>query len=72
MNKYVDKLHEENGASVHYEEMGTGSSTAKPVSTKQKIQSSPPLPAFSKMYVPADQRKWNDTPAVDYVNQRSS
>ena len=35
-NKYVDKLHEENGASIHYEEMATGSGTAKPVATKQK------------------------------------
>ena len=70
-NKYVGKLHEENGASIHYEEMATGSGTAKPVATKQKGQSNPPPPAFSKMYVPVGQRKWNDTPAVDYVNQRS-
>ena len=35
-NKYVDKLHEEKGDSVYYEEMATGSGTAKPVATKQK------------------------------------
>ena len=41
MNKYVDELPEENGKSVHYEEMVA--STGKPVATKQ-------------LFVPIDQR----------------
>ena len=60
---------EENGESIHYEEMDTG--MRKPVATKHKQQSSPPSHSSSKMFVPIDQRKSNDIPAVDNVNQRS-
>ena len=40
MNKYVDELHEENGESVHHEEMVTGA--GKTLATKQKGQTHPP------------------------------
>ena len=69
MNKYVDELNEENGESVHYEEMVTG--MEKPVATKHKRQSIAPLPSFSKIFVPIDQRTWNDILAVDHVNKIS-
>ena len=69
MNKYVNELPEENGKSSHYEEVVTG--TERPVATKQKEQSSPPLPSLSTMVVPIDQRKWKDIPAVDYVDKGS-
>ena len=65
-NKYVDELLEENGKSIHCEEMVTG--TERPVATKQKEQSTPPLFSLSTMVVPIDQRKWKDIRAVDFVN----
>ena len=34
-------------------------------------QSTPPLPSFSKMFVPIDQRKWKDIAALDYVDKGS-
>ena len=45
MNKYVDELPEENEKSViHFEEVVTG--TVRLVATKQKEQSTPPLPSL--------------------------
>ena len=43
----------ERGKSIHFEEMVT--STERPFATKRKGQSNPPLPSFSKMFVPVDQ-----------------
>ena len=68
MNEHVE-LPEENGKSVHCEEMVTG--TGRPVATEQKEQSNPRLLSFSKMFVPIDQRKWKDILAVDYVDEGS-
>ena len=69
MNKYEDEFPTDNGKSVDYEEMFTG--TVRPVATKQKGQSNPPLPSFSKMFVPIGLWRWRDTPAVDYFDKRS-
>ena len=69
MNKYVDELHEENEKSIHHEDMVSG--TEKPVETKQKGQPTPPLPSFSKIFVPIDQQKWNDIPSVHCVKKKS-
>ena len=67
MNKCVDELREENGKSIHYEEVVTG--TARSVATKQKEQPTPPLCSFSTTVVPIDQRKWKDILAVEYVDE---
>ena len=67
--KYVEELYEETGESTHFEEMASG--IEKPVATKHKEQPSPPSRSLSKIFVPIDQRKWNDISAVDYVIQRS-
>ena len=67
MNKYVEEIYEERGESVHHEEMATGSGIGKPIATKQKGQSSPQSYLVSELFVPIDQRKWTDIPAVDDV-----
>ena len=69
MNKYVSEFLEENGKSIHYEEVTTG--TARPIAAKQKEQSTPPLSSLFTIVVPTDQRKWKDIPAVDYVDEGS-
>ena len=56
VNIHVDELREENGTSIHNEEVTTGA--GGPVATKQREQSNPPSPSFSKMFVPINQRKW--------------
>ena len=69
MNKFVDELPEENERSSHYEERVTA--TGRPVALKKKKQSNPPIPSFSKMFVPIDQQKWKDILAVDLVDKGS-
>ena len=69
LNKYVNELPEENGKSFPYEEAVTV--TERPVATKQKEPSTPPLPSLSRIVVPIDHRKWKDIPAVDNVDKGS-
>ena len=69
MNTYVNEPPEENGKSVHNEEVTTGAGT--PVATKQKEQSAQPFSSLSTMVVPVDQRKWKDILAVDFVDKGS-
>ena len=52
MNKYVEELYEENGDSIHYEEMATGMS--KPLRQNTRGPSSPPSQSFSMTFVPND------------------
>ena len=61
-NKYVVELHEKM-KNIHYDEMATG--------MENKEQPSPPSHSFSNLLAPNDQRKWNATPATDYVRKRS-
>ena len=69
MNKQVNELPEGNGKSILYEEVVTGK--GRPFATKQKEQSTPPLPSLSTMVVPIDHRKWKDISAVDFVDKGS-
>ena len=68
-NIYVSELPEENGKSIHCEEVIAGSE--RPVATKLKEQSTPPLSSLSTVVVPIDQWKWKDIPAVNHVDKGS-
>ena len=65
-NRYVDEVYEEKEELSHDEEMASGTSIEKMIATKQQEQSSPPVSPPSKTFIPIDQRKWKDIPAVSY------
>ena len=60
VNTYVNELPEENGRSIHQDEVTTG--TGRPVATTQKEQSTPPSSSLSTILVPIDLGKWKDVP----------
>ena len=70
MNKYVNELPEENGKSIHVEEVTA--STADPLrQNRANNYSLHHYSALSTIVVPIDQRKWRDVPAVKTTPQKT-
>ena len=45
--------------------------TVRPVAAKQKEQFTPSFSSLTTIVVPIDQRKWKDSPDVEYVDGTS-
>ena len=69
INKYVTELPEENEKPIHYEEVTPVAGEL--VATKQQEQFISSSSSFSTTVMPIDQRKWNDIPAVEYIDEAS-
>ena len=69
-NTCVEDVCEEKRSSYD-EEMASGTGIGKPIATEQKGQSSPASNLPSQMFIPVDQRKWNDIPVANDVMKGS-
>ena len=63
-NRYVDEAFEEMEEPPHVMEMVSCTSIEESIAMKQPEQSSVPMNPPSKIFIPIDQRKWNDRPSV--------
>ena len=70
-NRDVDEAWQELEELPHDVGMLSFSSIEESNATKRQEQSTIPVNPLSKIFMPIDQRKWNDTPAVNSVKEES-
>ena len=70
-NRHVDEAWQELEEPPHDVEMVIFSSIEESNATEQQEQSSIPMDPPSKIFMPIDQRKWSDIPAVNSVKEES-